>query len=89
MAEITITGSTDVGDCFIQSDNTTLNGGTGIYCGERNDQTSVRRMLLEFDLSAIPTNAIVSSAILSIYAVQNFSSISQSTILPTSSIPNE
>jgi len=61
-------------DIYIISDlattNTDGNGNVGI--GERNNAVgSIRRTLIQFDLSTLPADAIISSAILSLYLSSN------------------
>lgn len=55
-------------DAFISSDAATTNYGSeqNIDVGELKGGTQVRRSLLKFDLSSIPTNAVVTSAILTV-----------------------
>lgn len=56
-------------DTMIVSSAATTNYGSnvGLYVGEANDAASVSRTLIKFDLSSIPTNATITSAVLSIY----------------------
>lgn len=64
-------------DTNIVSDSPTNNYGTNaaLYVGESNGASGrVRRSLLKFDLSGIPANAIIDSAVLSLYAITDFSS---------------
>ncbi|MBL7943283.1 MAG: DNRLRE domain-containing protein, partial [Flavobacteriales bacterium] len=60
-------------DNYILSSGTTNYGGAAdISIGERNDSTnSNARTLIKFDLSSLPTNAVIQSASLSIWTVED------------------
>jgi len=77
MAEITIQTTADVDDVTIIHDQPTTNYNTlgeGIRIGERNDASTNNRALIKFDLSGIPSNATIESAVLSIRATTDKSS---------------
>jgi hypothetical protein len=63
-------------DAFISSKTPTVNSGTlGIIgAGEDNTDVDTWRSLLKFDLSGIPSNAVLSSAVLSLYVESDHSS---------------
>lgn len=65
-------GSTDT-DSWYASNAATNNYGAEAYLciGEDKDSVSTRRSVLKFDLSSIPSNATVSSAILSLWLYQD------------------
>lgn len=71
MAQVTITGSTDVGDCFIRDTDPNTSGTSGLYTGESNAGAVVQRSILEFDLSAIPAGSTINSASLKLDLVSN------------------
>ena len=63
-------------DAYISSDNATTNFGTStlFQIGEWNGGTSVNRGILKFDLSSIPSNAVISDATLSLWVDGDLSS---------------
>lgn len=63
-------------DAAIASANATTNYGTAITVevGERAVVTSTARTLIKFDLSSIPSTAIINSAILSLWVKTDYSS---------------
>lgn len=54
--------------------NTNYGGDALLYIGESNVATNKRRGLIKFDLSSIPSNAIISSVVLSLWVVADVSS---------------
>lgn len=65
MAQLTLNPSKDVP---LQSDQATTNqDGTALFVGEVKAATQTFRLLIQFDLSSIPTNATVSAATLRLY----------------------
>jgi len=62
--------ATDGIDTFIDSGLPDTNYATGVTCqvGERSAAANIYRQLIKFDLSALPADAIISSAVLSLYA---------------------
>lgn len=54
-------------DCYLDGANATTNRDLGVIAvGENNGATQVLRGLIHFDLSSIPTNAVVSAATLTL-----------------------
>jgi hypothetical protein len=74
MTVVTIQASANITDTNIRSATPTLNASTdaGIYIGELNTGANVTRGLIKFDLSSIPANATISSAVLSIKAINDY-----------------
>ncbi|MBI5291535.1 MAG: DNRLRE domain-containing protein, partial [Chloroflexi bacterium] len=62
-------------DARLASNQATTNFGTDdkLYVGESNQNSSVHRSLLRFDLSGIPANATITSATLSLWLTDDFS----------------
>jgi hypothetical protein len=58
-------------DTYIESSNATTNYGTdnNAYIGEKYGASTVRRMLIKFDLTDLPANAAIISATLSLYCI--------------------
>jgi len=54
--------------------STNYGSATTIHVGEFNTGSTVYRSAIKFDLSTLPTNAIISSTTLSLYAVTDYSS---------------
>ena len=74
---ITIQPNASTGlDAYISSSKTTTNYGTatGMGIGEDNSAINVTRSLIKFDLSAIPANATINSAVLSLWTSTDLSS---------------
>lgn len=67
-------GAADGIDTRISSTSATTNFGTAAngLLGEVNSAASIQRMLFKFDLSGLPSAALISSAVLSLYAVADF-----------------
>lgn len=63
-------------DTYIQNSDANANFSTATFfwVGERNDAASTYRALLKFDLSSLPDDAIISSAVLSLYKLSDGSS---------------
>jgi hypothetical protein len=63
-------------DAMILSNAATTKYGSnvGLYVGEANDAAQIARSLIKFDLSNIPTNATITSAVLSLYMASEKSS---------------
>jgi hypothetical protein len=73
IAQPNATGGTDA---WIASNAATSNYGThtALHVGEDNGSISIRRGLIKFDLSGIPSNAVITSAILSLWKIDGASS---------------
>lgn len=62
-------------DTRLQSGSPTTNDNSAwINVGESNAATSTHRTLIKFDLSSIPSTAVVSSVVLRLYCVTDYSS---------------
>lgn len=63
-------------DTFLESANPTVNkdGSGALWVGELNDRAYTERTLIKFDLSPLPDSAIISSAVLSLWAQYDKSS---------------
>lgn len=63
-------------DTSITSGAPTTNNGTAttLNLGDRNDQVNARRVLIKFDLSTLPSDATITSAVLSLFCITDFSS---------------
>src|SRR3972149_987632 len=63
-------------DTYLSSATPTTNYETNasLFVGEMNTATDVRRAILQFDLSSIPANSVISSATLSLWTINDFSS---------------
>ena len=65
-------------DTFIRTGLTTnQDASADMHIGEINNAVNTYRSLVKFDLSSIPSSAIVSSAILSLYCITDYSSNSR------------
>lgn len=65
---------TDGLDTYIVDTSPTINSGSDVFIwsGERNDSNPKYRTLIKFDLSTLPANSIISSAIFSWYVTNDF-----------------
>jgi hypothetical protein len=62
-------------DTFIASVNATTNQGTNVNfnAGEPNTGSNIRRGLIQFDLSTLPSNSVINSATFSVYLINDAS----------------
>lgn len=75
MATITLQPDGTAGkDARIISNQATVNYGIETVLAVGNSGANLQRSLIQFDFSSIPASAIVSSAVLSIYALADFAS---------------
>lgn len=67
---------TNSNDTWISSSAVTTNYGDrpDLYVGESNSSITTRRSLIKMDLSQIPSNAIITSAIITVYIAGDYSS---------------
>jgi hypothetical protein len=71
----TVTIQPNISNCQIYSSAaTTNNHGTLMTVGEAISQTAKYRTLIKFDLTSIPSNATITSAIFSFYVTADYSS---------------
>lgn len=67
MAQITIQATADIEDALLDGNNVNLNNNTTAFFNV-GDASRVFRQVIQFDLSSIPSNATITSAIFSIRA---------------------
>ncbi len=65
--------ATDGLDTWMQDTVPTLNFGTNVYVAVGHDVVRIYRQLIKFNLSSLPSNAIITSAVLSLYLNQDLS----------------